>query len=111
MAGKTLGGKMDWKAKYLTKDDLDRGLDEARKKKAWGRWTLDKEAYPSLDIHPYPNNIPYQIRLFQSGCDFPKFTAWLGHWVQHLQDKGWMSYKDLWDFVDASQTIYRRETR
>jgi hypothetical protein len=103
---------MDWKANFLTKDDLDRVLEESRRKKIWGRWTLDKKGeYPSLDIHPYPNGTPYQIRLFKFGCEFSTFGAWLGHWVQHLQEKGWVSYKDLWDFVDAAQDIYRREAK
>jgi hypothetical protein len=107
--------KMDWKAKFLTKDDFDSVLEETRKKKAWGRWTLDKNGPPSLDIHPYPNGGlhggPYEILLFPSGCDFGTFIAWLGRWTQHLQNKGWMSHKDLWDFVDASQDMYRREAK
>src|SRR5664279_5967978 len=78
--------KMDWKANFLTKDDLDRVLEESRRKKAWGRWTLDKKVYPSLDIHPYSNNSPYQVPLFKLGCDFSTFLAWLGHWTQHLKD-------------------------
>ena len=76
----------------------------------WGRWTFDPTgAYPSLDIPGYGIHTknPYQVRLFPSGCDFPAFTAWLGHWVQHLQDKSWITPADLWNFVDASQEIYR----
>lgn len=99
---------MDWKTKFHTKEEFDRVEEEGRKQKQWGRWVLDENCYPSLDIQPYPsrNNHVYQIRLFDYGCDFPTFLAWLGRWVQHLQLKSWMSYKDLWDFVDAAQTIH-----
>jgi hypothetical protein len=99
---------MDWKSQYHTKEDFERAIEETQKKKEWGRWKLDIEEYPSLDICPTPNSAPYQIRLFERGCDFPTFTAWLGHWVQHIQEKSWLSPQDLWDFVDAAQDVYRR---
>jgi hypothetical protein len=102
---------MDWKSLFHTKEDFERAEEEMRRKKQWGRWKLDIEAYPSLDICPTPNSTPYQIRLFEGGCKFPAFTAWLGHWVQHIQEKSWISPQDLWDFVDAAQDIYRREPK
>lgn len=49
----------------------------------------------------------YQVRLFPVGCDFPTFTAWLGGWVQHLQEKSWVTPDDLWNFVESAQEIYR----
>ena len=100
---------MDWKSNFVTKDELESALLERDTKQKWGRWTMDTKVYPSLDICPYQgNNAKYEVPLFKAGCDFPTFTAWLGRWTQHLQDKGWMAYKDLWDFVDASQDIFRR---
>jgi hypothetical protein len=80
-----------------------------RKGKKWGRWTYDPTGeYASLDIKPYePTAAPYPVRLFPSTCEFPAFTAWLGHWVQHLQVKSWITATDLWNFVEASQELYR----
>jgi hypothetical protein len=107
---------MDWKSHFHTAEDFERAEEEMRTKKQWGRWTLDTEgAYHSLDIRPYANDGlnggPYEVRLFEQGGDFPAFTAWLGHWVQHLQEKSWLTPQDLWDFVDAAQDIHRRETK
>jgi hypothetical protein len=71
----------------------------------WGRWTYDPTGeYASLDIES--PGAPYQVRLFPAGCEFPTFTAWLGHWVQHLQNKSWITPGDLWSFVDAAQDLY-----
>lgn len=100
---------MDRRAQFHTREEVIRVLDEQQSKKTWGRWTLDEDAPRSLDARPYTNGSPYQIVLFKQGCGFPGFTAWLGRWVQHLQEKGWVSYRDLWDFVDAAQTIFRRD--
>lgn len=102
---------MDWRSHFDTPEDFERAEEEMRRKNEWGRWKLDKEAYPTLDIDPAPKSGPYQVRLFEPGCDFSTFTAWLGHWAQHLQEKGWLSPQDLWDFVDAAQDIYRREAK
>lgn len=82
-------------------------------KKEWGRWMLDTEgAYHSLNIVPYSNaglhGGPYEIRLFEYGCEFSVFMKWLGHWTQHLHHKGWISSRDLSDFVDAAEDLYRR---
>ena len=99
---------MDRKSKYVTKDDMERALHESATKTKWGRWTLDTKLCPSLDICPYQNGAKYEVPLFKRGCDWPAFLAWLGHWTQHLQEKGWVAYKDLWDFVDASQDLFRR---
>jgi hypothetical protein len=97
----------DWKALFHSKEDFDRVDAEARGKTQWGRWTLDKEDPWSLDIQPYAHSTTlYQIVLFKRDGDFPKFTEWLGHWVQHIQQKSWLSYKDLWQFVEAAQEIY-----
>lgn len=99
----------NWKSQFVTKAQVVQALEEMKTKTKWGRWTLDTEVLPSLDICPYPgNNAKYEVPLFQAGCDFPIFTAWLGHWTQHLQEKGWCAHKDLWDFVDAAQDIFRR---
>ena len=79
-------------------------------RKQWGRWTLDRTgAYSSLDIPNYGLHTanPYQVRLFRKGCDFHTFTAWLGGWVQHLQEKSWITRADLWNFVEAAQELYR----
>ncbi len=102
---------MGWEAKFLTKDEFDREWDALLKKQKWGRWTLDQKAHPSLDIEPFSNGSKYEVRLFQRGCGFPAFLEWLGHWTQHLQVMSWMSYKDLWDFVQAAQDLYRREAK
>jgi hypothetical protein len=103
---------MDRKTMFNTKEDFERADEEMRKKRKWGRWTLDKKAPPSLDIQPYSHSSTlYPVPLFKRGCEFPRFTAWLGHWAQHLHEKSWMSHKDLWDFVDAAQDIYRREAK
>ena len=76
----------------------------------WGRWTIDPTGeYPSLDIPAYGirTKCPYQVRLFPTNCDFPTFVAWLGHWVQHLQEKSWITPADLWNFVEGAQELYR----
>lgn len=87
---------------------LETEKDDAMRKGKWGRWTYDPTGeYASLDIDPYGNNCSYQVRLFEKSCDFPKFTEWLGHWVQHLQEKSWVTPRDLWNFVDAAQDVYR----
>lgn len=105
---------MDWTSQFDKPEDFERAEEEMRNKKEWGRWKLDTGgAYHSLDIVPYSNEGlrggPYEVQLFERGCDFPAFTAWLGHWTQHLQEKGWITPQDLWDFVDAGQDMYRRE--
>ena len=99
-----------WKSQFDTYEQLEAAVLERDTKRQWGRWTLDVVVCPSLDICPYPkqNNCKYEVPLFKAGCDFPTFVAWLGKWTEHLQKKGWMAYKDLWDFVDASQDIFRR---
>ena len=108
---------MDWKSHFDTAEDFERAEKETRTKKEWGRWRLDTEgAYHSLDIHPHDVNGgihggPYEVRLFERGGDISAFTVWLGRWVQHLQEKSWITPQDLWDFVDASQDIYRRERK
>ena len=81
-----------------------------KSRRKWGRWTYDPTgAYRSLDIQPYPENTAlYQVPCWPEGCNFQKFTEWLGHWVQHLQvKKGWITATDLWNFVDAAQDLYR----
>ena len=103
---------MGWESQFHTKEDFERADEEMRTKKKWGRWTLDKKVYPSLDIQPYSHSKTlYEVPLFKRGCDFPAFLAWLGHWVQHLQLKGWITPSALWDFVDAVQDIHRREAK
>ena len=71
----------NWKSQFVTKEQMEQALEEMETKTTWGRWTLDKEVFPGLDICPYQgNNAKYEVPLFQAGCDFPIFTAWLGHW-------------------------------
>ncbi len=37
-------------------EQVEQALEEMKTKTKWGRWTLDTEVLPSLDICPYPAN-------------------------------------------------------
>lgn len=80
-------------------------------KNKWGRWTLDLNEVPSLDICPYPEgtNYAYQVILFERGCTFGAFRQFLLRWTQHLRTKAWIAEVDVQSFVQAAEDLYNRE--
>lgn len=73
----------------------------------WCRWSLNATGeHPTLEIQPYTHSTTkYRVPLFNQGCTYEEYTAWLGRWVEHLHAKSWAAYKDVYTFVDAATDI------
>ncbi len=78
---------------YLKKKRLRQEIDSG--KKAWGRWTYNKNEPPSIDLCGH-----YEIVLDRIDTD-----AKLGTWLLHLAEKGWVTSEDLGNLVMATMEL------
>jgi hypothetical protein len=93
--------------RFITKEQFEQEIERARTQTEWGRWTFDPDVYATLDIRPYSAGTKYEIRLFKAKCNWSAYLSWLGHWVEHLSGKSWLTDKDLRYFVEAANDLYR----
>jgi hypothetical protein len=86
----------------------DTPIAAKRKKTVWGRWYLDEEKGLLRINAPHSKHFIANIGLplFWSRCTEEVFNAWLGSWLQDVHAWREMSYKDVWDFIDAAQDIH-----